>query len=96
MKQYYVEVFHPPWPNKGIKFKVMRKYDLDCLSPTLITLFSVQAIDRKDAISKVMLGEAKAIIGGNKSWHGLRMPLWLSTADCIKAVGLDWKIVGSN
>lgn len=64
MKQYYIEVSNPPYPNKGDKFTVMRKYNLDCLSPTLIKLFGVMAVDRADAISKVMLGEAKTIIGG--------------------------------
>lgn len=66
MKQYFVEVSCPCYPNKGDKFRVMRKYVLDCLSPTLITLFSVMAMDREDAIAKVMQGEAKAIIGGKK------------------------------
>jgi hypothetical protein len=66
MKEYYVEVYFPPFPNKGRKVRVFRKLVRDALSPNLITLYRVNAIDRNDALALALMGEAKAVIGGKK------------------------------
>jgi hypothetical protein len=62
MKTYYVEVSLPPYPNKGMKYRIMTKYIVDALSPSLVKLFSVQGEDKQDAIAKVICGEAKVVI----------------------------------
>jgi len=63
MKEFYVEVYHPCYPSQGYKVRVFRKLVQDALSPTLITLYKVQAIDRQDAIARTLMGMAKVVIG---------------------------------
>jgi len=63
MKQYLIEVSNPPFPSKGYRYSVMRTYKLDSLSPNLVTLYSVMAESKADAIAQIMCGKAKTIIG---------------------------------
>lgn len=70
MKEYYIEVYYPPFPSRGLKFRVFRKrgsLNRDTLSPDLMTLYWVQARDREDAIARTLEGEARAVIGGKKA-----------------------------
>ena len=57
MKEYYVEVYFPPFPNKGRKVRVFRKLIQDCLSPNLIALYLVKAVDKVDALALVLTGK---------------------------------------
>ena len=66
MKEFYVEVYFPPFPNKGRKVRVFRKYVLDALSPNLITLFKVKAEDRNDALALALMGKAQVVIGNKQ------------------------------
>lgn len=66
MKEYYVEVYYPPFPNKGRKVRVFRKrgpLNRDTLSPDLISLHWVQATDRNDALALTLMGKATVQIG---------------------------------
>lgn len=63
MKEYYVEVYFPAFPNKGRKVRVFRKLVQDALSPSLITLYKVNAIDRDDALALALMGKATVVIG---------------------------------
>jgi hypothetical protein len=63
MKEYYVEVYFPPFPNKGRKVRVFRKFVRDALSPDLIVLYKVNAIDRDDALAIVLMGNVKPMLG---------------------------------
>lgn len=63
MKDYYVEVYFPPYPNNGRKVRVFRKLVQDALSPSLIALYQVRAANRMDAMALVMMGAARCIIG---------------------------------
>jgi hypothetical protein len=62
MKEYYVEVYFPPFPNKGRKVRVFRKLVRDALSPNLISLHQVTATDRDDAMALALMGKAKKVI----------------------------------
>lgn len=62
MKEYYVEVFNPPFPNKAHKVRVFTKFVQDALSPNLIALFRVKAEDKQQALALVMLGRAFTMI----------------------------------
>ena len=67
MKEYYVEVYYPPFPSKGRKVRVhcsqRGALDRDTLSPNLISLHWVQAIDRNDALALALMGKAQLVIG---------------------------------
>jgi hypothetical protein len=65
MKEYYIEVFRPPFPEKGHKIRVFRKFVGEALSPDLLALYRVKALDVKDALALVMLGEAFTMISPN-------------------------------
>lgn len=56
MKEYYVEVYFPPFPNKGRKVRVFQRFNRDMLSPDLITLYRVNAVDKNDALALVLMG----------------------------------------
>jgi len=61
MKEFYVEVYHPPFPNKGRKVRVFRKLVRDALSPTLMKLYRVKAEDRMDALALALTGKATEV-----------------------------------
>lgn len=63
MKEYYVEVYFPPFPNKGRKVRVFRKLVRDALSPNMIEVFKVNAIDRNDALALTLMGKATKVFG---------------------------------
>ena len=65
MKEFYVEVYCPPFPNKGRKIRVFTKFVRDCLSPNLIALFRVKAIDKNDALALALTGKAFTMISPN-------------------------------
>ncbi len=62
MKEFYIEVYFPPYPNKGRKVRVFTKFVRDCLSPSLIALYRVKAEDKEDALAQVLLGKAFTMI----------------------------------
>ena len=64
MKEFYVEVYFPPFPNKGRKVRVFTKFVRDCLSPNLIALYRVKASDKADAMALTLMGKAFTMIGG--------------------------------
>ncbi len=62
MKEFYVEVYLRPFPNKGRKVRVFTRFVRDCLSPNLIALYRVKALDKNDALALVLTGKAFAMI----------------------------------
>lgn len=62
MKEFYVEVYFPPFPNKGRKVRVSQKWNKDALSPNLIALYRAKAEDKADAVALVLLGRAFTMI----------------------------------
>jgi hypothetical protein len=65
MKEYYIEVYNPPFPNKGRKVRIFTKFVGDALSPDLIALFRVKAEDAKDALALTLTGKAFTMISPN-------------------------------
>ncbi len=65
MKEHYIEVYFPPYPNQGRKVRVFTKFVRDCLSPNLIALYRVKALDKQDALAQVLLGKAFTMISPN-------------------------------
>lgn len=62
-KEWYVELSNPPYPNKGRKVRVFKKWVSDALSPTLTHLYRVkEAEDKEDALGKVMAGDCFTMI----------------------------------
>ncbi|MFY4731187.1 hypothetical protein [Nitrospira sp. BLG_2] len=62
-KEWYVELSNPPYPNKGRKVRVFRKWVSDQLSPTLTHLYRVkEAEDKEDALAQVMAGKAFTMV----------------------------------
>jgi hypothetical protein len=55
-RKYYIEITKPCFPSVGFdySFHNPRTYSRDNLSPDLISLFSVTALSRKDAIARLM------------------------------------------
>lgn len=66
MKTFYIEVYHPCYPNKGRKVRIFRHYDVDALSPTLTHLYRVQAYDKADALALALDGQAYPMISPNR------------------------------
>jgi len=62
VKEFYVEVYFPPFPNKGRKVRVFQKWNKDALSPNLIALYRVKAEDKADALALVLMGRAFTMI----------------------------------
>lgn len=62
MKTYYIEVYQPPFPNKSHKMRVFTKFVGDALSPDLIALYRVKAMDKQEAIALTLLGKAFTMI----------------------------------
>lgn len=62
MQEYFIEISNPPFPNKGRKIRVFRKWDRDLLSPNLTHLFRVKAEDKQDALALTMSGKAFTMI----------------------------------
>ncbi len=62
MKDYYIEVYNPPFPNKTHKMRVFTKFVGDALSPDLIALYRVKAHDKQEALALTLLGKAFTMI----------------------------------
>jgi hypothetical protein len=73
MKQFWIEVYSPPYPNKGKKVKVWATYPADALStilgispaPNLVLFFSVWAVNKEDALAEALSGKAKTLLSPN-------------------------------
>ena len=64
MKEYYVEVSNPPFPNKGRKIRMFKGVlNRDTLSSTLVALYKVKAEDREDALALALLGKGTRVMG---------------------------------
>jgi hypothetical protein len=62
MKQFFVEVYNPPFPNKTYHFRVFQTWNKDALSPNLVALYRVDAAEKQDAVAKVLLGKAFTMV----------------------------------
>lgn len=62
MKEFFIEVFFPPFPEKGCKVRVFQKWNKDALSPDLTHLYRVKAHDKQDALALVLSGKAFTMI----------------------------------
>lgn len=69
MKEYYVEVYFPPF--QGRKVRVFSNEQVrvfsneqvrDCLLPDLIALYRVKALDCDDALALALTGKASTMI----------------------------------
>lgn len=63
MKEFFIEVSFPPFPEKGRKIRVFQKWNKDALSPDLTRLFRVKAEDKEDALALTLSGKAFTMIG---------------------------------
>lgn len=60
MKQYYIEVYHPPCG--GLKWRVWCSYPGDALSPDLKMFLTVWADDMEEALAKCLCGEGNTLL----------------------------------
>jgi hypothetical protein len=67
-KRFILEIYFPPYPEKGRKLQWHRKpcyqgADRDAMSASMCQVWEVQAVDREDALAKIIMGKGTKIFG---------------------------------